>query len=139
MRFYFRRIHFLSGDIDYVRNSAHDLQRGIVSLDQIVRQENTVAKLVIVGVGKIAVAHCFAANANLAGGLGWIDKLNFDTLHWLAYKTVFESCAVAVVANSAAFRCAVEGMDRLIEFLEELFSDRAGERRASRNAQPKFW
>src|SRR5512132_1383397 len=139
MRFYFRRIHFLSGDVDYVRNSAHNLQRGIVSLEQIVRNKNTVAKLLIVGVGKIAVAHCRAANANLAGGLRWIDKLNVDTLHRLADETVLESCAVAIVANSAAFRCAVEGMDRLLEFLEELFRDGAGERRTSGNAQPKFW
>ena len=84
MRFYFRRIHFLSGDVDYVRNPAHDLQRGIVSLEQIVRNKNTVAKLLIVGLGKIAVAHCCAANANLAGGLRWIDTLNLDTLHRLA-------------------------------------------------------
>ena len=67
MRFYFRRIHFLSGDVDYVRNPAHDLQRGTVSLEQIVRNKNTVAKLLIVRLGKIAVAHCCAANANLAG------------------------------------------------------------------------
>ena len=35
MRFYFRRIHFLSSDVDYVRNPAHDLQRGIVSRDML--------------------------------------------------------------------------------------------------------
>src|SRR6266853_2278672 len=139
MRFYFCRIHFLSGDVDDVRNPAHDLQRGIVSLKQIVRNKNTVAKLLVVGLGKIAVAHRRAANANLAGGLRWIDKLNFDTLHRLADKTALERCAVAIVANSAAFRCAVEGIDRLLEFLEKLFRDGAGERRTSRNAQPKFW
>ena len=67
MRFYFRRIHFLSGDIDYIRNPAYDLQRGIVSLEQIVLNKNPVAKLLLVGFGKIAVAHCRAADANLAG------------------------------------------------------------------------
>src|SRR5512132_377313 len=139
MRFYFRRIHFLSGDVDYVRNPAHNLQRGTVSREPIVRNKNTVAKLLIVGLGKIAVAHCRAANANLAGRLRWIDKLNFDTSHRLSDKTVLERCAVAIVANSAAFRCAVEGMDRLLEFLEKLFRDGAGERCTSRNAQPKFW
>src|SRR5882762_7774743 len=113
MRFYFRRIHFLSGEVDYVRNPAHDLQRGIVSFEQIVRNKNTVAKLLIVGLGKIAVAHCRAANANLAGRLRWIDKLNFDTLHRLAHETVLKRCAVAIVANSAAFGCAIERMDRL--------------------------
>src|SRR5215212_9774059 len=111
MRFYFGRIDFLSGDIDYVRNSAHDLQCGIMSLEQIVRDKNTIANLLIVGLGKIAVAHSSAANANLAGGLGWIDKLNFDTLHRLADQTILEPCAVTIVANSAAFRCAVERMD----------------------------
>src|SRR5207244_12290871 len=64
---------------------------------------------------------------------------NFDTLHRLADKTVLERCAVAIVANSAAFRCAVKGMDRLLEFLKKLFRGGAGERRTSRNAQPKFW
>ncbi len=139
MRFYFRRVHFLSGDVDYVRNPADDLQRGIVSLEHIVRNKNTVAKFLFVGIGKIAVAYCCAANADLAGGLCWIDKLNFDTLHRLAHKTVLERCAVAIVANSAAFRCAVEGMDRLPEFLEKLVRHGAGERRTCRNAQPKFW
>src|SRR5882724_6983406 len=139
MRFYFRRIHFLSGDVDYVRNPAHDLERAIVSLEQIVRNKNTVAKFLIVGLGKIAVAHCRAANADLAGGLRWIDKLNFDTLHRLAREPVLERCAVAIVANSAAFRCAVEGMDRLPEFLKKPFRDGAGERRTGRDAQPKFW
>ena len=67
MRFYFRRIHFLSGDVDYVRNPSHDLQRGIVSREQIVRNKNTVAKLLLVGFGKIALAHRRAADANLAG------------------------------------------------------------------------
>src|SRR5213083_1154011 len=121
MRFYFCRIHFLSGDVDYVRNPADYLQRGIVSREQIVRNKNTVAKLLLVRLGKIAVAHCCAANANLARGLRWINKLNFDTLHRLAHKTVLEGCALVIVANSAAFRCAVEGMNRLIEFLEKLF------------------
>src|SRR5216110_1351223 len=135
MRFYFCRIDLLSSDVDDVRNPTHDLQRGIVSLKQIVRNKNTVAKLLIVGLGKIAVAHCRAANANLADGLRWIDKLDFDTLHRLADKTVLERCAVAIVANSAAFRCAVEGMDRLLEFLEKLFRYGAGEWRTGRDAQ----
>src|SRR3954447_13100125 len=103
MRFYFCWIHFLSGHVDYVRNPAHDLQRGTVSLDQIVRNKNTAAELLMVRFGKIAVAHCRAANTNLSGGLRWVDKLNFDALHRLAHNTVLERCAVAVVANSAAF------------------------------------
>src|SRR3954454_1421829 len=134
MRFYFRRIHFFSGDIDYVRNPAHDLEIGIVSLEEVVRHENTITELVIVGFGKIAVAHCCAANANLAGRLRWTDKLNIDTVHRLADKTVLERCALPIVANSAAFRCAVERMDRLTEFLEKSFRDCAEERGASRNA-----
>src|SRR4029077_476942 len=108
MRFYFRRIHFLSGNIDYVRNPAQDLQLGILSREQIVRNKNTVAKLLLVRLGKIAVAHRCAANTDLTRGVRWIDKPNFDTLHRLAHKTVLEPCAVAIVANSAAFRCAVE-------------------------------
>src|SRR5215216_6290130 len=138
MRFDFRRIYFLSGDVDYVRNPTHDLQRGIVPLQKIIRNKNAVAKLLIVRFGKIAITHGRAANANLAGGLCWVSKLNFDTLQWFAYKTVLELCAVAIVANSTAFRCAVEGMDRLLEFLEKLFRHRAGKRRTSRNAKPKF-
>src|SRR4029453_5197693 len=114
MRFYFRRIHFVSGDVDYVRDPAHDLQRGIVSREEIVGNKNTIAKLLLVRVGKIAVTHCFAKNADLPRGLGWIDKLNFDTLHRLAHNTVLERCAVAIVANPAAFRRSVEGMDRLL-------------------------
>ena len=43
MCFYLRWIHFFPGDVDYVRNSAHDLERGIVSREQIVRLNNLVS------------------------------------------------------------------------------------------------
>src|SRR4029453_19656709 len=99
MRFYFRRIHFVSGDVDYVRDPAHDLQRGTVSREDIVGNKNTSAKLLLVRVGKIAVTHCFARNADLARGLGWIDKLNFDTPHWLAPNTLRARCAVGLWAK----------------------------------------
>src|SRR5262252_3619729 len=128
MRFYFRRIHFLSGDVDYVRNPAHDLQRGIAPLDKIVRNKSSIAKLLIVGLGEIAVAHCRTVNTNLAGGLRPIDEFNLDALHRLPNQTILERCALTVVANSAAFRCAVKGMDRLPEFLEKPFRNGAGER-----------
>src|SRR5262249_44891722 len=139
MRFYLRRIHLFSSDVDYVRNPAHDLEHGIVSREQIVRNKNVIAKLPLIWLGKIAVAHCCAANADLAGGPRRIHQLNLDALHRLADKTVLEHVATTVVTNSAAFRCAVEGMDRLLEFVEKLFRDGAGERRTGRNTQAKFW
>ena len=49
MRFYYRRIQFLPGDVDDVRYPSHDLQRRIVPLEQIVWNKNAVAKLLIVG------------------------------------------------------------------------------------------
>src|SRR4029077_15632001 len=97
MRFYFRRIHLLSGDVDDVRNPAHDLQRGILSLEQIFRTKDTIAKLTIVRLGKIAVAHRCAANANLAGGLRWIDTLNLDTLNRLPRHTLLQRCFLVML------------------------------------------
>src|SRR5215468_10391332 len=111
----------------------------MVSREQIVRNKNAVPKLPFVGLRKIALTHRRAANANLAGRFRCIDKFNFDSFHGRAHKTVFEHCAVPIVANSAAFRCAIKGMDRLLEFLEKFLRDGTGEWRTSRNAQPKFW
>ena len=49
-------------------------------LEQIVRNKNTAAEFLRVGVGKIAVAYCRAANTNLAAQLRWIDQLNFEQM-----------------------------------------------------------
>src|SRR5262249_43950036 len=57
MRFYLHRVHFFPSDVNYVRNPAHDLERRIVSREQIIRNKNAIAKLPLIGLGKIAVAH----------------------------------------------------------------------------------
>src|SRR5207247_6863409 len=101
--------------------------------------KHAVAKFLLVRLGEIAVAHCLAANADLARGCGWINKFNLNTSHRPAHQTVLKRCAFLVVANSAAFRCAVKGMDRLFEFLAKRLRHRKGERCYGRNAQPKSW
>ena len=107
--------------------------------EQVIRNKNTVPKFLFVPLGKIAVAHRGAANADLAGGCGWLHKFNLHALHRAADQTVVERCAILVVANSTAFRSTIKGMNRLLEFFEKLFRHSTRKRSPGRNAQPKLW
>src|ERR1044072_7836825 len=55
MSFYFRRIHFLSCDVDHVRDPAHDPESGAVTREQIVRNKGSAAKFLFVRPGKVTV------------------------------------------------------------------------------------
>src|SRR5207245_10814123 len=110
---------------------------GSFSREQIVWNESSGSQFPLIGFRKIAVAHCGTAHANLARCRGCIDKLDLDTAHRLPNKSFDIASPLAVITDAAAFRCAVEGVDRLFEFFEKLFGHSRGKWCACGNAEPQ--
>ena len=67
-----------------------------------------------------------------------IDGLECNPGHRTADESLFRSVSVLVVANPAALRCAVKGVDWQIKFFPESLRHRDRERCSRRNAKSKF-
>src|SRR5207245_10838074 len=99
--------------------------------------ERSGSPLPTIGFRKLAVAPCGAAHPDPARCRGRVDQLDLDTPHRLPNKSFDIASPLAVITDPAAFRRAVEGVDRLFEFFEKLFRHSGGKWCACGNAEPQ--
>ena len=108
------------------------------SNQQIVRREGAARQPVVIRLREIAVAGCGGVNADSAHRASGSSSSICTPSIADPTKPCSIECRLAVVANAAAFRRAVERMNRQPEFCAELLRHRQRQRRAGRDTKPEI-
>ena len=124
MRFHFCGVHLFTRDVDHIRNPADDFESrtALAPVDRLGRKFRCPTfRYPVPGNSRRPQRRC-AREPGSPTAFGSTISI-FDAFHRFANKSFARVSRFAIIANPAAFRCAVKRVDRQVKLFQEFLRD----------------